>query len=178
MRGIREFIFERFDQKHLENVKVSYDILPEIIYIEAPLNYSESDLQIYINDVASNNMPSSPENAKRLFGKNSGYIDDAYFEYDKFEHLNDSNTDNIKINIKWDKQYDEKKTEKDLSIFKITNMKYVILFSDFDIYCETDDQIHETIDKIFKATDNDKVNDFEYSIKYNSEATEFDIAEK
>lgn len=178
MKGIREFIFERFDKKQLENVKVCYNILPETIYVEAPTNYSESDLQIYINDVASNNMPSSSNNANRLFGKNSQYIDDAYFEYDKFEHLNDSDPDDVTINIKWDKKYDEQKTEKDLNIFKITNMRYIILFSDFEIYCENDDQIHETIDKIFKATDNDKVNDFEYSIKYDSEALEYDIAEK
>lgn len=178
MRGIREFIFERFDRKSLQNVKVSYDILPETIYIEAPTNYSESDLQIYINDVASKNMPASTENASRLFGKNAEYIDDAYFEYDKFEHLNDIETDEIKINIKWDKQYDEQKTEKDLDVFKITKMRYIILFSDFDIYCENDDQIHETVDKVFKATDNDKVNDFEYSIKYNADNLEFDIAEK
>lgn len=178
MRGIREFIFERFDRKQLENVKACYDIMPETIYIEAPSNYSESDLQIYINDVASTNMPSSHNNARRLFGKNSGYIDDAYFEYDKFEHINNFDKESNKINIAWDKQYDENKTDKDLSVFKITNMRYIILFSDFEIYCETDDQIQETMEKIFKATDNDKVNDFEFSIKYNSEKTEFDIAEK
>ena len=178
MKGIREFIFERFDKKSLENVKVCYNILPETIYVEAPINYSESDLQIYINDVASNNMPSSTNNANRLFGKNSQYIDDAYFEYDKFEHLNESDPKDVKINIKWDKKYDEQKTEKDLNVFKITNMRYIILFSDFEIYCENDDQIKETIDKIFKATDNDKVNDFEYSIEYDADALEYDIAEK
>ena len=175
MRGIKEFIFERFDLKHLENVKIIYDVFPEVIYVEAPVNYSESDIQIYINDVAGNNMPSSYSNSSRLFGKNAQYIDDAYFEYEKFEHVYDKSLSDDKINIKWDKQYDEQRTEKQLDIYKITKLKYVILFSDFEIYCENDDQIRETISKIFKATDSDKVNYFEMSIKYNEEESSYDI---
>lgn len=178
MRRLSEFLFERFDKKGLENVKVVFDVLPEIVYIEAPDNYSESDIQIYLNDVVENNMPVSKSNVSRLFGKNAQYIDDAYFEYEKFEHISDEETKDYDVLIKWDKQYDEKKTSKKLNIFKLTKMKYIILFSDFEIYCETDDQIKETVDKIFLATDKDKVNNYEISIKYNPELTEYDIADK
>lgn len=178
MRGLREFIFERFDLKKLENVKVSYDVLPEVIYLEAPDNYSESDIQIYLNDVAAKNMPTSQSNASRLFGKNAKNIDDAYFEYEKFEHITDSDTSKYEITIEWDKQYDQSKTDKTMNLYKITNLKYIVLFSDFEIYCELDDQIPETMEKIFRATDSDKVNDYKMSIKYNKELTEYDIAEK
>lgn len=176
MRGIREFIFERFDLTKLQNLKITYDVTPEELYIEAPANYSESEIQIYLGDKFLEDLPSGKSNASRLFGKNASYIDDAYFEYDKFEHMNDSSIHDA--DIKWDKQYDTSKAEKDTDLFKITKMRYIILFSDFEIYVENEDKIAETMEKIFKATDSDKVNDYNIKITYNSELTEYDEINK
>ena len=53
-------------------------------------------------------------------------------------------------------------------------MKYVVLFSDFEIYCETEDDIVGTIEKIFKATDSDKVNDYPIKIIYNPDETKYE----
>ena len=175
MRTLKEFIFERFDLTKLENVKITYDIYPEELYIEAPENYSESDMQIYLGDKFLDNLPSGKSNSTRLFGKNAQYIDDAYFEYDKFEHMKDSDKD---VDIAWDKQYDTSKAEKKTDTFKVTKMRYVILFSDFEIYVENEDKIDETIEKIFRATDSDKVNDFNIKITYNPELTEYDKINK
>ena len=175
MKRLKEFIFERFNLTKLENVKVIYDVYPEELLIEAPENYSESDMQIYLCDKFLDSLPSGQSNSNRLFGKNAQYIDDAYFEYDKFEHIVDSDKE---VDIEWDKQYDTIKADKKTDTFKITHMRYVILFSDFEIYVESDDQIDQTIGKIFRATDTDKVNDFNIIIKYNSELTEYDKINK
>lgn len=175
MKGIREFIFEKFEQTKISNVKISYDIIPEELYLEAPENYSESDLQIYLGDKFFESLPAGKDNASRLFGKNARYIDDAYFEYDKFEHSQDNSH---KVDIEWDKQYDTSKAETKTDIFKIIGLKYVILFSDFEIYVESEDKIDSTIEKIFRATDSDKVNDFDIKITYNPELTEYDKINK
>lgn len=176
MKHISKFINEQLNLSTVHNVKAAYKVEPSTIYIEVPVNYSESDIQIYIGDMMIENMPSSETNCSRLFGKNAQYIDDAYFDYERIEPI--STGSNIEPNIKWDNKYDDSKMKVDLHIMKIESLKYFILFSDFEIYCENDDQIPETMEKIFKASDSDSINDYKLSIRYSKELTEYDEPNK
>lgn len=175
MKPLTKFILEKFEKNTLKNLKVVYDVQPESITLEVPENYSESQMQIYLGDRFYESLPAAQDNVRRLFGKNAEYIDDAYFEYESITHDTDTyNKDDFEADIEWDSQYDKNAEGKKMNIFTVKNMKYVILFSDFEIYCETDDDIVGTIEKIFKATDSDKVNDYPIKIIYNPDETKYE----
>lgn len=177
MRTLKEFIFETFEKQTLHNVKVQYDAEKEKIVFEAPATYSENDLIIYITDLFLDNMPSGKDNSSKFFGKNAQYIDDAYFEYEKIEHINNTSYSGD-IDFEWDKQYDEDKADKDLNYFIVTNLKYTILFSDFEIFSESIDNIDNDINKIFSVTDSNKINTYKIRIRYNPEKLEYNKEDK
>ena len=105
MKSLVKFITEKYENITVKNVKVVFDIFPEEFYLNAPENYSESDVQIYIGDVLLKELPADNDKFKNLIGKNYDDINDAYFEYEKFEHLNE---DINEYSLKWDPYYDEK----------------------------------------------------------------------
>ena len=51
MKNLVQFIKEELKSKVVENVKVVFDVLPEQFYLTAPEGYSESDIQIYLDDI-------------------------------------------------------------------------------------------------------------------------------
>ena len=65
---------------NLEDVKVVYDG-PIEYYLQAPVNYSESDLQIYIEDELLPVLPGAVGNAAANFGVNAQSISNIYIEY-------------------------------------------------------------------------------------------------
>jgi len=170
MKSLKQFILEEFKSNVVENVKLVFDIEPSEFYLNAPETYSESDIQIYLGDVLLNELPSENSKYKNLLGKNADNINDAYFEYDKFEHIQDSNIE--EFDLEWDKYYDEKHNDKKLDTFKITNLKYIILFDSFEILDDTDD-IKKTLDEIFHKLDSSNINKYPVTIKYNSDLLEY-----
>lgn len=172
MKGLVQFIKEELKSKIVENVKVIFDIFPEEFYLTAPEGYSESDIQIYLGDVILNELPSENEKYENLLGKNKDYISDAYFEYDKFEHINDYDKD---VNLEWDSHYDENVKDEDLNTFKLTKLKYVILFDEFELKDDKfDGETKDLLDKIFAQFDSSNINKYPVEIKYNADLLEFD----
>lgn len=170
MKSLTKFINEQFDKYVVENVKVTFDVLPEEFFLNAPEDYSESDLQIYLGDRLLPELPSENDKYSKLLGKNDVNIADAYFEYEKFEHLQKS--DNDEFNLEWDPEYDEKKKDENLDTFKLTKLKYVILFDEFELMDDESD-VKETLDEIFTKFDSSNINKYPVEIKYNSELLEF-----
>lgn len=171
MKSLKDFINEGYEKKTVQNVKVVFDILPEEFYLNAPSKYSESDIQIYIGDVLLKELPSENKKYQNLLGKNKQNINDAYFEYEKFEHLNEETSD-IEPNLVWDSYYDDKVKEEDLNYFKLTNLKYIIMFDEFELLDDSDDT-NKVLDEIFRKFDSSNINKYPVEIKYNPELLEF-----
>jgi len=171
MKNLVEFIKESYDKFSVNDLKVVFDILPEIYTLTAPETYSESDLQIYLSDAILPKLPSEDERYQKLFGKNINNINDAYFEYDKFEHSS-SDYEDEQINLKWDKHYDENKKDSKLNMFKLTKLKYIILFDSFELLDNSDD-VDKTLNEIFSKMDSSDINDYPVTIKYNPDELEY-----
>lgn len=172
MKNLVQFIKEELKSKVVENVKVVFDVLPEQFYLTAPEGYSESDIQIYLGDIIMTELPSENDKYANLLGKNANNISDAYFEYDKFEHINDYNAD---VNLEWDSHYDEKVKDEDLNTFKLTKLKYIILFDEFELKdSDFDGNIKELLNQIFNKFDSSSINKYPAEIKYNPDLLEFD----
>ena len=169
MKSLKRFITEKYENIIIDNVKVVFDVFPEEFYLNAPENYSESDIQIYIGDVFLKELPADNDKYKNLLGKNSDNINDAYFEYDKFEHIND---DIKELSLKWDGHYDEN-NKSELNTFKLSKLKYIILFDEFEILDKNSEDVKEILNKIFLKFDSSRINKYPIDIKYNSELLEY-----
>ena len=176
MKSLVQYIKEEYESKTISNVKAVFTVSPEEFYINAPTTYSESDLQIYLVDRLLPELPSENKKYSNLLGKNVQNISDSYFEYDKFEHLTEDK--DIELNLEWDDEYDSTKNkEESLDTYKFTNLKYIIMFDEFELLTEdtNEEAIKKTIDEIFLKLDSSNINKYPIDIKYNSDLTEYEI---
>ena len=173
MKNLSQYIKEELEPKIVKNVKVIFDVLPNPLVITAPETYSESDLQIYLGDVLYKELPAENEECKKLLGKNVDSINDAYFEYGKFEHIDDEYNED-EVNLKWDSYYDDKiKEDVKIDAFKLHDLKYIILFDEFELRDNSDD-LKYILNSIFTKFDSSSINKYPVKIKYNSDLLEFD----
>ncbi|MBQ3415328.1 MAG: hypothetical protein IJH39_08310 [Clostridia bacterium] len=170
MKSLKQFIKEEYEANKVENLKLVFNVKPEEFYLNAPETYSESDIQVYIGDVLLKELPADNDKYSKLLGKNVENINDAYFEYDKFEHMQDSDID--EFNLEWDQYYDEKHNEDKLDVYKITNLRYVIMFDEFEILDDSDD-IRKTLDEVFHKLDSSNINKYPVEIEYDSKQLEY-----
>lgn len=133
---------------NLEDVKVIYDG-PVEYYIQAPINYSESDIQIYIEDVLLPKLPGSMSNASKYFGANAESISNRYIEYDSIV-MSEGNAP--RIDLDWDSLGDELQPNVELVVFQVKNLKYVIEFDSFKLQNVTDDNYNAKLESIFMAS--------------------------
>ena len=132
---------------NLEDVKVVYDG-PIEYYLQAPVNYSESDLQIYIEDELLPVLPGAVGNAAANFGVNASSISNRYIEYDSIV-MSQGNAPRIDFN--WDSTYGSG-NDGELVVFQVKNMKYVIEFDKFELQNVTDENYNAKLEQIFMAT--------------------------
>lgn len=169
MKRLKEYINESYKEYRLNEVDATYDCYPDVIYIEAPESYQESDIQQYMDDSWLNKMPSSQDYANNFFGKNDENIYDVYFKYDKFEHITVS--DNAKDIIKFNSRYASKQqmSNEKLDVFKITNLKFIIKFDRFDLTDVDENNVKNILIDIFKTTESNDINKYPLTIKFNED---------
>lgn len=160
---------EELDSRTIENLTVTYKTENDDTYINCPETFQEDDIRQYIDDLLLEQMPSNQDIAKKYFAANVKYINDAYFEYDKFVRL-----DYKKSTV--DIDYDDtlgKDVSDDTKIvtFKITNLRFIMLFAKFELNL-TNDNVQETLDTIFSAYESNDYNDSDVQFIYDS--CEFD----
>lgn len=165
MRTLIQHILEALDTQTIENLKVTYTTEDKDIYINCPDTFQEDDIHQYIDDLLLEQMPSNQDIAEKFFAANVKYINDAYFEYDSFQRMS-YKKDNVDI------EYDDdlgKKTEQDVKIvtFRITNLRFIMLFSKFELNL-TNDDIEDTLSTIFSAYESNDYNDSDVVFKYDS----------
>lgn len=157
----------------LSNLQVTYKG-PESLFVQVPTSYSESDVQIYLDDTLLKQMPgSTDQESTKLFGDNNiKNINDAHFEYDEMSEVNSTSQT---FDISWDSSYDTNIKDEDLHIVFIKNIKYILLFTQFEMQGVTSENYKEKLEDIFENTINDNykypfnitfnVDDLVYSLK-------------
>lgn len=175
MKSLIEFINESYELYRLNNVTIKYNVKPENFIIQAPETYQESDIQQYIDDKLLIELPSGVDHAEQFFGKNCDNIMDVYFEYDGFEHISEEKEKDYSYNLKWDSNYNKTNTNDEikLNLFKLKNLKYVIVFDRFDVLNGNDDNIKRVLEEIFNATVSNNENKYPIEIELDTNNIEY-----
>lgn len=163
---IKESIFnESEDIVKISNLKVTYKINKQYLTVCVPDTYSESDMQIYLDDKLLDIMPGSSKYSIDILGENYKEISDAYFIYDSYSASDKSNET---VDIEWDNEYDSSKINSGLAYYKLKDVKYCIEFSEFNLKNTDDLDIHENLTKIFKTFESNSSNKYPIEIKFES----------
>lgn len=163
MKTLKAYINEAIDIYRINEVIATYFVNPNKIILQCPSNYSESDIQIYIDDLWIDKLPSNKEYANKFFGVNADSIVDVHFEYDSFEHIDITPEDFIE----WDASYDANNASgKDLNYFVIKNLKYIITFDKFDLTNVDDNNVKYELYKIFESANSNSINKYPIEIKF------------
>ena len=177
MKALTQFIKESLikeenEEFSINNVIVRYDC-PSSLFIQIPSKYSESDMQIYLDDELLDKLPGSSQFAKKFFGKNSENIIDAYFEYDSISQAMGKEQ---KADLVWDDKYDSNiKDSSELTIYQISNLKYIIEFEKFSFDNTIDDtNVRETIENLLQTTVSNSINKYPIEISLNNSNITFD----
>lgn len=177
MKTLKQFIKESLikeenEEFSIDNLAVRYDC-PSSLFIQIPSKYSESDMQIYLDDELLDKLPGSSQLAKKFFGKNSENIIDAYFEYDSISQAMGKEQ---KADLVWDEKYDNNiKDSSELTIYQISNLKYIIEFEKFSFDNTIDDtNVRETIENLLQTTVSNSINKYPIEISLNNSNITFD----
>lgn len=165
MKSLQKFILEEFETFRVKQLEVPYNVEyndNDYIIFKVPATYSEDDFQIYIQDLYLKDLPGSEDHTEDFFGKNASNIYDVLFEYEKYEKSEESDSDNY---IDFDENYDSKvDKDGDFAYVKLTNLKYIIKFDEFDLKEESFDDIKDGIIKIFKRCETSEENEWPLDI--------------
>ena len=165
MKKLTQYILEQIKQYRVYDLTVIYNVNPKELVLQAPEKYSESDIQIYMDDKWLKGLPSDPSNAVKVFGNNHSQITDSYFEYDSFEHISVTPSKYIE----WDSNYDKNATD-DLGFFVINNLRYIIKFDHFDLVDLKDEsEIKDQLTNIFTSAESNNANKWPIEIKLNQD---------
>ena len=177
MKTLKQFIKESLikeenEEFSINNVIVRYDC-PSSLFIQIPSKYSESDMQIYLDDELLDKLPGSSQLSKKFFGKNSENIIDAYFEYDSISQAIGKDQ---KADLVWDEKYDSSiKDSSELTIYQISNLKYIIEFEKFSFDNTIDDtNVRETLENLLQTTVSNSINKYPIEISLNNSNITFD----
>ena len=134
----------------LQNLQATYKG-PESLFIQIPKTYSESDVQIYLDDVFLKQLPGGQDQeATKLFGDNNiKNINDSHFEYDEMLEVN---TTTPTFDIAWDTNYDTNVKDEELQVVCIKNIKYIIVFTQFELVSVTTGTYEDKLNDIFENT--------------------------
>ena len=71
MIDIKTFIKEALNNiTKVKHLVVTYKVVPDVVTIALPSNYSESDMQIYLDDKCLDELPGSNDQSKKVLGNN------------------------------------------------------------------------------------------------------------
>ncbi len=161
MIDIKAFIKEALDKvTKVRNLIVTYKVVPDVVTIALPSNYSEADMEVYLDDKCLDEFPGSNDQSKKVLGNNIDEINDAYFEYKKFE-ASDKPSD--KVTLKWDPKYDANNTLDTFTYYTVYDLKYILDFSEFNL--KNVDNVREELRKIFETFNSGKTTNYPLQIE-------------
>lgn len=173
MKSLQQFINEAYEMFRLNSVTVKYNVKPENFIIQAPETYQESDVQQYIDDKLLIDLPSGADYSEQFFGKNCDNIADVYFEYDGFEHNDETNRK--EPNLEWDSHYDKNINNQDVELenFKLIRLKLVVKFDRFDIQYGSEDNAPKVLEEVFMATVSNDENEYSLELTLDPDNIEY-----
>lgn len=169
MKHILDYINEALDSEDtdviikVKNLRVTYSTNKQTT-IEVPSSYSESDMQIYMDDILLDKLPCATEDSKEALGDNYDEIGDAYFTYSKFSATDEKPS---KITIEYDTHYDDK-APKERLYYTLEDLKYVVEFSEFNLKNIDESNLKQEIEDIFKSFESNAENRYPIEIKFES----------
>lgn len=167
MKSLSNYILEEYNTYRLNYVTVRFTTKENTI-IEVPEKYTNSDIELYLNDALLEKMPSNYEFAEDLFGTNATNIIDAFFEFERIDPVSNQKPDIEFVPNKGDNERDSK-----LVLYTIKNLVYVISFDRFDVLNGNDDNIKGILDLIFKTVESNSLNDYPIELHYDDKNLEY-----
>ncbi len=170
MKSLYAYISEALDIYRLYDVEATYFVNPNEIILECPESFNESNVQIYMNDLWLEALPTGKDNANKYFGLNKDNITDVFFEYDSYEHLSVEPKDYIH----WDSKFGgSTNKDEELNYFKIKNLKYKIAFDRFDLTDVDNTTFEENLIKIFTAAESNTENEYPIEIQFDKDSLKY-----
>ena len=170
---LKQHIYDALEDKdtvEVKNLVVTW-ITKDKVYVESPEKYSESDLQIYLDDIMLDELPGGKTYAEKFFGKNADNIVDAYLAYDSME---EAMGEEQEPDVKWDSRYDSKINSEDkLHVVCINNLKYVLVFEKFELINTDSASINSDIIDIMTTTNSNYTNKYPIEITFDSKNIEY-----
>lgn len=119
--------------------------------LSIPEDYTDDDLNQYLQDVYMEYMPCDEDLSKKLFGSNADHIIDARFEYDSKEKVNDNSKH---VTLEYDKSKDnaDKGTDDNITKYVLKNLRLAVDWEYFDVANTSDDGLQDDIWEIFRRT--------------------------
>ena len=170
---LKQHIYDALEDKdtvEVKNLVVTW-ITKDKVYVESPEKYSESDLQIYLDDIMLDELPGGKTYSEKFFGKNADNIVDAYLAYDSME---EAMGEEQEPDLKWDSRYDSKINSEDkLHVVCINNLKYVLVFEKFELINTDSASIKSDIIDIMTTTNSNYTNKYPIEITFDSKNIEY-----
>lgn len=166
MKSLLKYIIEAMGSVDIEvkNVKITY--IPrdkKDIIVQVPEDFDENKIQLYIDDVCLQNMPSGEQNIEEMFGKDNAIrLSDAYFEYDKISVPTDGT---VEPDIKYESNKSSDDSTENLTVYSIDNLKYIVTFDSFTILNTKESEIDDILEKVIKETESSKLHEWAIEIK-------------
>lgn len=131
MKRISKYLLEALgdseDQTVIQNLEVKWNG-PNELLLQVPEAYSESDTQIYMDDIFLKDMPI--EQSEEALGKNFKELTDEYFEYESMDMTQGTMQ---KADILWDDHYDQSMNGTNMVVVRIRGLKYCVTFNQFTV---------------------------------------------
>lgn len=167
---LKQHIYENAPDITVENLTCTW-VTKDKLYVEAPIKYSESDLQIYLDDILLEKLPGSTEKSEKFFGANFENIVDAYLVYDSME---EALGEDQEPDLEWDVRYDTKYSGDDkLHIVCITNLRYVVVFEKFGLVNVSRYDVKSKLISIMTVTNSNEINKYPIELTFDSKNIEY-----
>lgn len=153
MKSFSQYIVEQFEKSILvRNLEVHY-FGPSKLYIEAPKNFSEDEMQNYLDDLLLEQLPAGND-AEKYFGANKSNIIDVYIEYDS---INEAMGEDQKADIEYSARDNSNNDSDELIVWCIENFIYTVSFDTFELTNVDSMYVDNELKKIFERTISDKL---------------------
>lgn len=157
MKSLKQFILEEFETVNIKDLTISYICNTNgTMIFNVPDVFSEDDFTLYIQDKYFNDLPASENKAKEFFGKNALKIYDVIFEYDSYEKSDDLKSDDA---VEWDTNINKSHNDDEkFTYVKVSGLKYVVKFDDFDIEEKNSNDTNYNLKLIFNRCNSSYTN--------------------
>lgn len=162
MIDLKKYITESFNVLKIKNLQVTYKVIPEVFTVGVPNSYSETDMQSYLDDKCLDELPGSNDQSKKVLGNNIKQLNDCHFEYEKYTS---SDRPQSEVNLEWDAKYDENNTGDSYTYYKLSFLKYIMDFGEFNLKNVEDTNIKDELTKIFEVFNSSKTNQYPIEIE-------------